>query len=112
MKIHGHKFRLATNADVPQLPNLLAGESPLVYVVDKVYYQAWRPLNEIFIGPFWLTDEDRHFVIHGSDLQTGKPGSARIMGEVFQYPNVHLPEWEKTSDALRLYIPADIPIPA
>jgi hypothetical protein len=112
MKIHGHEFRLVTNADVPMLPNLLTGESPLVYVVDQYNYGAELPLSDFVTGPFAVTDEDGYFVIHGFDGRTGLPGKARIAGEVLQYQNVQFPEWGKTSDALRLYIPAGIPIPA
>lgn len=113
MKFHGTEFRLATNADVPALPVLLAEEPSKVLVRD-----LWRvdeetfPLIDIAMGPFTPIDEDGHFVIYGFDRKTGMPGKLRIAGAVLQYQNAQFPEWGQTSDALRLYIPASIPIPA
>lgn len=110
--IQGIEFRLATNADVPQLPVLLEQEEPCVYVVDESNYGAAVPLTEFVQGPFTTLDEDNHFVIYGFDRRTGIPGKARIDGKVLQYQNVQFPEWGKTSDALRLYIPVTLSIPA
>lgn len=113
MKFHGTEFRLATNADVPELPKLLAADAPRVLVRD-----LWRAdeqpfaLSDITKGPYVVLSEEGHFVIYGFDRATGASGKARISGEVLQYQNVQFPEWGQTSDALRLYIPADIPTPA
>lgn len=115
MKFHGVEFRLATNADVPMLPVLLEKETERAMVlVRNLWIGDLPPFRFAFLvmSPYTVLDEDGHFIIYGFDRQTGLASKARIVGEVFQYPNVHLPEWEKTSDALRLYVPASIPIPA
>lgn len=112
MKFNHIEFRLAANADVPQLSVLLATEESLVYVVDEYNCGAALPLIDFVRGPFSLLDEDGHFVIYGFDRRTGLAGKLRIAGEVLQYQNVQFTEWGKTSEALRLYVPVTVPIPA
>ncbi len=114
MMIHGAEFRLATNADVPQVAVLLAGENPPVYVVDEYNYSAAVLLTEFVKGPVTTLEEDNHFVICGFARRTGIAGKLRIADGVLQHQTVQSPEWSKKSGALalRLYVPASLPIPA
>ena len=111
MKIHGHEFRLATNADVPQLLNLLPKEPSLVYVVDEYNYEAALSLKDFAMGPYWVDEDRQPFVIHGFDRVTLQPAKARIVDNVFQYTNSRFLAWGMSPLSLRLYIPADTPTP-
>jgi hypothetical protein len=104
MNYQGTTLRLALNADVPRLPQLLIEAASCVRV-RNLWFTEDFPLLQIVVGPFHVVEDDGHFVIHGFDRMTGLPGKARISGEVLQYCAERYSEWGQSPSWIRLYVP-------
>jgi hypothetical protein len=101
------KLRQATNADVPLVPRLLlvVPESVTIHIVG---HGPVMPLRDLIIPPFWIVEEDRHFVLCAQHKGTGARAKLRItkkpVHHELQHQNENL-DWEEGLFQTTLMIP-------
>jgi hypothetical protein len=108
---NGVRLTTARNQDVPRLPWLLTNHPQEVLVFDMWLHKS-VPLIDLAAAPFFVVDEDKHFVLCGNDAKTGQPALLRIVDTeirtlVLQYRNHKYKEWGDSPDSNCLMVPAD-----
>jgi len=87
----------ASNADVPRLPWLLS-EVPQQIMIGDMWQNSVSPLLEFATGPFYVIEEDGHFVLQSVDTKSGHSLRLRITStpwfpNALQYCNERYLEW-------------------
>jgi hypothetical protein len=108
MNYQGTTLRLATNADIPRLPQLLERCPELVRVRNFFLLDDMRGVELLSLvrGPFHVVSEDGCFVIYGASRKTGEYARARVIEGYLQYEKVGNP-WPGRVSCLGFFVPEE-----